>query len=391
MRMNKKFTYELEKRIYFSISSEGFGHSSRALALIREFKPEEVVVGTYDYAYERFENNGYPCERILRELKLIGNKGSFDVGRTIIKNREWALTFNQMVNQEVEIIKKYGASLVVSDGRLVPIMAAEKLGIPCVAITNQSAFYPFFEKDSALVKVFGKSFDWIMKTWLSSAEEIMIPDFPPPYTICLPNLSKKPKVMKRTRFVGPLVQWDKDEIVAIDKPVSGKPYIVVTLGGHSYRKPLFDNVVELAKIMPDIHFDLFTSFETDEKIDNLRVINGVKMLAPYLKAADLVITQAGHSTAMELATLGVPSIIVPDFKQTEQENNAQRMQELEVSRIVTYPELSADVLKNNIQIVLNENKYKENAQKLSDLACQINGRKKAAEVLRDYLMRLHSY
>ncbi|MEI7474377.1 MAG: glycosyltransferase [bacterium] len=389
--MSKKYKYKFEKRIYFSISSEGLGHSSRALAIIREFKPEEVIIGSYDYAYERFKNTGYPCELLHRELKLIGNQGAFDVGRTIIKNHAWALTFNQLVRQEIDIIKKYGASCVVADGRLVPVMAADKLGIPCVVITNQSAFYPFFEKDSALVKVFGKSFDWIMKTWLSSAEEIMIPDFAPPNTICLPNLSTKAKVMKRTRFVGPLVQWDRDEITAIEKPVNDKPYIVVTLGGHTYRKPLFDNVLELAKIMPNVHFDIFTSFETDQIIDNIRVINGETKLAPYLKAADLVITQAGHSTAMELVTLGIPSVIVPDYKQNEQENNAERMKELGVSTLITYSELSPETLRHNIDMMLNDDSYRKKAVALSDLADETKGRKKAAEVLRDYFMRLHYY
>ncbi|MCK7521008.1 MAG: hypothetical protein MZV64_26610 [Ignavibacteriales bacterium] len=180
---------------------------------MKEFHPEEILVGSYNYAYKRFLQSGYPCVELPQELKLVGEKGVFDVGKTIIKNHSWALTFNQMVKQEMQIIQESGASCVVADGRLVPVMAAEKLSLPCVTITNQSAFYPFFATDSALIRVFGKSFDWIMKTWLSSAEEIIIPDFPPPYTICLPNLSRKLKVKKRTRFVGPLVSWDDEDIV----------------------------------------------------------------------------------------------------------------------------------------------------------------------------------
>lgn len=389
--MLKKYQYKLDKKIYFSISSEGFGHSSRALAILREFAPNESIVGSYDYAYDRIKSCGYNIEKISREFKLIGNKGVFDVRRTIIKNHVWALTFNQLVKQEIEIIKKYGASCVVADGRLVPVMAADKLGIPCVVITNQSAFYPFFAKNSALVKVFGKSFDWMMKTWLSSAEEIMIPDFPPPYTVCKPNLSPKYKVMKRTRFVGPLVQWDKDEIISVNKPNVNKPYIVVSLGGHLYRKPLLDNVIELAKIMTDVDFDIFTSFKAEEVPDNVRLIDGEKCIARFIKAADLVITQAGHSTAMELATLGIPSIIVPDFRQIEQENNAGRMQELGVSSVVTYPELSPLVLREKIDLILNNNNFENNCKTLSDIADKIKGRKRAAEVLHDYFMRLHYY
>jgi Glycosyl transferases, related to UDP-glucuronosyltransferase len=145
----------LKKKIYFSISSEGFGHSSRVLAIAREFELDEVLIGSYNYALEKIKNAGYPCVELQQELKLVGEKGVFDVGKTIFKNHAWALTFNQLVKQEMELIKESGASCVVADGRLVPVMAADKLSLPCIVITNQSAFYPFFAKDSALVRVFG--------------------------------------------------------------------------------------------------------------------------------------------------------------------------------------------------------------------------------------------
>ncbi|OGH98095.1 MAG: hypothetical protein A2104_05600 [Candidatus Melainabacteria bacterium GWF2_32_7] len=379
---------KLKDKIYLSISSEGLGHSSRALAIMREFSPEEIVVGSYNYAYERFKQTEYPCVELTQELKLIGDQGTFNVGKTIIKNHSWALTFNQLVKQEMALIQESGASCVVADGRLVPVIAADKLSLPCVVITNQSAFYPFFAKDSALVRVFGKSFDWIMKTWLSSAEEILIPDFPPPYTICFPNLSQNYKVKKRTRFVGPLVSWDREEIIPIEYPDKSKPYIVVTLGGHAYRRPILDNVIEVARILPDINFDIFTNFNVENLPDNVRIVGMVSSLAQYIKASDLVITQAGHSTAMELMTLGKASIVIPDFKQIEQENNAQRMSELEVSTVLKYDELSPDKLSKTINMMLNESKFSENAKKFADMAKEIQGRKVAAKVLREYSARM---
>ncbi|MFH0702370.1 MAG: glycosyltransferase [bacterium] len=390
-RIRKNKNFNLKHKIYLSVSSEGLGHSARALAIIREFLPEEILVGSYGYAYKRFELSACPCVELPQELKLIGEEGVFDVGKTIIKNHAWALTFNQLVKYEIELIKESGASCVVADGRLVPVMAADKLSLPCIVITNQSAFYPFFAKDSALVRVFGKSFDWIMKTWLSSAEEILIPDFPPPYTVCLPNLSRNFKVMKRTRFVGPLVSWDKDEITPIERISSNKTYIVVTLGGHAYRKPLLDSIIEVAKLLPNIDFDIFTSIRADNLPDNVKIMGLVPHLAQYLKTADLIITQAGHSTAMELLTLGKPSIIVPDSRQIEQENNAFRMSELGVATKIDYDELSAHKLSESIKIMLGESKFIENAEKFAVMACEIQGRKKAAQVLREYSTRLQYY
>lgn len=386
-KQRKKFVPD--HKVYFSCSSEGLGHSSRALAIAKEFSKDEVVIGTYNYALERFQKLDYNCAELPQELKLVGAKGAFDVKKTIIKNHSWALKFNDIINKEIQVIEENGASCVVADGRMAPVMAADKLGLPCVVITNQSAFYPFFANDTALIRVFGKSFDWVMKTWLSSAEEIMIPDFPPPYTVCVDSLSKKFKVMKRTRFVGPLVCFDVENIEKIEKPA--EKYIVVALGGHAYRKPLFDNVIETAKTLSGYHFDIFSSFEAEEVPDNVRIFTGIGNIASYLNAADLVITQAGHSTAMELLTLGKPSIVIPDFKQAEQENNAARMEALKTSIKMEYKEFLPEILARSIHKILEEQIYRENAEKFKILAAEIKGSKNAAEVIKDYSARLQYY
>jgi UDP-N-acetylglucosamine--N-acetylmuramyl-(pentapeptide) pyrophosphoryl-undecaprenol N-acetylglucosamine transferase len=381
---------KLRPKIYISVSSEGFGHSSRAIAIAREFGADEILVGSYGYAYEKLKQHNVPAIKIPQELKLVGAHGSFDVGKTILKNHNWILNFNQLIQYEIDVIEDYGATCIVADGRLAPVMAADKVGLPCVVVTNQSAFYPFFEKDSALVKIFGRSFEWVMRTWLSSAEEIVIPDFPPPSTVCLPNLSTNFKVMKRQRFVGPLVSWHRREIETY-KPVTKKPYIVITLGGHAYRKPLFETVLQVAEMLHNVQFDIFTTFEAEKVPVNVNIKGLVPFLAPYLKAADLIITQAGHSTAMEILTMGKPALIVPDKKQIEQENNSRRLCELGVSTQMKYDELSVNNLAQRIQMMLESSCYAEAAENMAEIAEQINGTKQAEKVLRDYSTRLMAY
>lgn len=378
--------YSPENKIYFSVSSEGYGHSSRAIAIAREFPAGDVIIGTYNYALERVQNLGFNSVEVPQELMLVGAQGEFDVKKTIIKNHTWALKFNDIINAEINIIMENKASCVVADGRMAPVMAAEKLGLPCIVITNQSAFYPFFEKDSPLVRAFGRSFDWMMKTWLISAEEIMIPDFPPPYTVCIDNLSRNFKVKKRTRFVGPLICFDVNNIEQIEKPAEN--YIVVTLGGHSYRKPLFDNVIQAAKMMKDHYFEIFTTFTCENLPDNVHLSTLVGNIAPNLNAADLVITQAGHSTAMEILALGKPAVIIPDYKQSEQERNADRMEKLQTAIKIEYNELNANKLMQAINTVMNDPKYRKKAGNFKRMAAQIQGNSTTAQIIKDYALRL---
>src|SRR5574344_1035784 len=380
----------LSDKIYFSISSEGYGHSSRAIAIASQLDKKKYLIGTYDYALERVKNLDMPCVEISQELKFIGHDGAFDVGKTIIKNQSWVMKFNKMVDEEVEIIRENGCSCVVADGRMIPVLAAEKLKLPCITITNPSAFYSFFQQDNWLVKLLGVSFDNWMRMYLSSTEEILIPDFPPPYTVCLPNLSHNRKIMKRTRFVGPLVNFDFDKIPKIERN-STRPYIVVCLGGHAYRKPLFDCILETAKKLPEIDFDMFTFFEAENISPNVHLKGMIPDISPYLKAADIVIAQAGHSTAMEILSLGKPSIIVPDLNQIEQENNAKRMAELEVALTLTQEELKVHNLFDCIQKVMKDEKYKKNAQFFATMSKEMDAKKRVAEILTDYSMRLHRY
>ncbi|MCQ2790403.1 MAG: hypothetical protein MJ229_08535, partial [bacterium] len=378
---------KLKNKIYFSISSEGFGHSSRVMAIASELKKGDYLIGTYDYALKRLREKGYTCHEISQELKFVGQNGAFDVTKTILQNQSWVINFNKMVDEEVEIIKKSGASCVVADGRMIPVLAADKLKLPCITITNQSAFYPFFQQDNFLVKLLGVSFDSWMGMYFSSTEEILIPDFEPPYTICLPNLSHNRKIMKRTRFVGPLVAFNADDIVPAKKP-NDNPYFVVSLGGHAYRRPLFDCIIEAARELPNINFLIFTFFETENKPANVEIKGMLPDIYSYLKAADYIIAQAGHSTAMEILSFGKPSIIVPDLNQIEQENNASRMEELGVSVVLTQDRLSKDNMKDCIQKVMNDNKFKQNAQVFDTMAKEMNAKKRVAEILTDYSMRL---
>lgn len=389
----RKNAPQLRDKLYMSVSSEGYGHSSRALAIARQFKPGEVLLASYSYALERIRSYEYPSVEVSQEVKFVGSEGHFDVGKTILSNPARALGFNQIVQEEMDIIKRHGISLVVADGRMAPVLAAERLDIPCIVVTNQSAFYPFFERDSGLVKLFGRSFEWVMKLWLSSAEEILIPDFPPPDTICLPNLSDNYQVKKRTRFVGPLVAWQADEITPIPKP-GRNPLVVASLGGHEYRRPLFDAVIEAARRCSHIDFIIISSFTAENAPDNVQIHAFVKDAAPYFKAADVVITQAGHSTAMELLTLGKPSLIIPDTLQIEQENNARRMVELGLALKMEYHELEDGhqaSLRETIQRLLESPEFGERAREFAAMAAEIHGAETAADHLREFAHRLSAY
>lgn len=384
-------------RVYISISSEGYGHSSRALSMAPYFKEDELLIGSYGYARERVEAFGHPVVSVPQEYQLIGDSGSVDLSKTLVKNHDRPLKLHQIVQREMDIMVQYGVTLVVADGRIAPVLAASKLQLPCLVMTNQSEYYPFFkDEDSPLVQLFGRSFEVMMQWWLSSAEEIIIPDFKPPYTVCLPNLSDEPQVKKRSRFVGPMVTFNPDTVEGIKREALGlthnKPLVVVALGGHAYRRPVFDAMLSVADAYPEWQFVMLTSFPRPAGCPkNVLLCQPPGDAVPYFKSADLVVTQGGHSTAMELLALGKTSVVVPDANQTEQQNNARRLEALGVSKCIPHGQHLPERLIKALEESMHSTAMQANAEHMKNLACEQNGAKAAAQVVRHYAERLIAY
>src|SRR3989338_5175556 len=317
-------------------------------------------------------------------------------------------------------MQNYGITCVVADSRTAPVFAANKLGLPCILLTNQTTFAPFFDVEindlegSLIEKPFR---EWlragtkavitnaaepfvlrVVKDLLKATDEIFIPDLPPPYSVGLPLYYNENFVKKKQRFIGPLLPWSWKSILDSDyreslpsQYHSFKKRVVCTLGGHKYRRPLFDAVLNLAKQMPEILFIVLGNFTSDVKLPNLYLVGFVDNPAGYYLNADLVITQAGHSTAMELITLGLPMLVVPDCGQVEQESNARRLCELGIASRLSYKDLKTDTMYSMVQYMLNEPSFLNHVNNLSKLAKNYMAEKEAVRIIRDYSTRIQAY
>jgi len=411
---------KLKHKIYFSINGEGYGHSSRSLAIAKQLEPSEVILGSYGYVLNRLEKTSYPSVEITPEVSFVGKDGNFDIGLTILKNSSWPVAINQIINEERKIIQNYGVTCVVADSRTAPVFAANKLGIPCILLTNQTTFTPFFDVEIRDLEgsLIEKSFkDWlrtgtkavltnaaepfvlkVIEDWLKAADEIFIPELPPPHSICLPLLCNENFVKKKQRFIGPLLSWswkslmqNHDKNYLPDNYRGFKKKIVCTLGGHKYRKPLFDAVISLAQEMPETLFIILGNFQSDLKLPNLYLAGFVNNPEVYYFNSDLVITQAGHSTAMELITLGLPMIVVPDAGQIEQESNAKRLCELRVATKIEYKDLHVQTLRSQVEYMLREKSFSVQSKKMSELTRNYIAEEEAVRIIRDYSTRIQAY
>src|SRR4029453_6607979 len=102
-------------RVYISVNGEGYGHSSRALAVASHLDPQSVLFGGYGYVLERIKRAGYATVEVEPEVKFFGEDGSFEISQTILKNSTWPLVINRLMREEVRIMNHYGTSSVLPD------------------------------------------------------------------------------------------------------------------------------------------------------------------------------------------------------------------------------------------------------------------------------------
>jgi uncharacterized protein (TIGR00661 family) len=377
-------------RIYFSVCGEGYGHSSRDMAIAKELKKDgaSVLMGGYGYVLERLKQD-FDAVEVEKEFEMVGNRGAFDLKATIFKSKSQAFAFSKTVSQEKKIMEDFNATCVVADGRIAAVFAAFKLGIPCVIISNQTSIEQFFEESKFYLRFIGKQVEFTLKTTMALAEVVLIPDFPPPHTVCLKNLSKSRHVMKKQVFTGPVVSMDeKAGSFANDMQ---RPYILTLLGGHLFRLPIFSAMLMIADRFPDMDFLIFTTFTSNDAPKNVIIREFAKDISEYMQNADLIITQAGHSTAMEILTLGKPALIIPDKGQLEQENNASRMRELGVCETLEYSTLHPESLFEKINMLLKNPGFREKAAQYSLMSRSMKGPGKAAEIIQGLSNRIQWY
>lgn len=370
----------MARRIFFSVCGEGYGHSSRDMALASELTGAgcNVLMGGYGYVLDRLKKS-FNAVEIKKELEMVGKDGVFDLGATIYRSSGSALNFSKIISHENKVIENFRPDCVVADGRASAVLAAFRLGIPCIIISNQTSIEHFFKNTTFFLRFFGKGIELMLEGMEALSDKILIPDFPPPYTICNDTLSKNRHIMKKQHFIGPVVAEDFQNQIQFDTPF--QPFIITILGGHSFRRPIFEGILKIAHRFPGFNFLIFAQFKNGDIPENVKVLGFAEDISSYMQRAELIITQAGHSTAMEILTLGKPSLIIPDKGQIEQENNSARMKELGVCETLDYDSLNNENFFEKINILLNDSSFRKNAQKYSEMTKQMSGCKKGADFI----------
>jgi UDP-N-acetylglucosamine--N-acetylmuramyl-(pentapeptide) pyrophosphoryl-undecaprenol N-acetylglucosamine transferase len=375
-------------RLLFSCAELGLGHASRVTALGKklEKKGNEMFFFSGGTAYQLLKKefrNVYSCtpvswyenaHGIVTSASLINILFplpffNYQKGALEIKNSNTMETMHRYYDLRRNILK-IKPDLIVSDGDMNILRLAHRWKIPSAYITN--LIRPSCGFPSVLSP--GERFT---ERYVKHSSRIIIPDNPPPYTICEYNIGDLDAIgiREKVEFVGGFLDTTpaKGAEEHIFAPISGP----------------FGTRAKLTQMIIPVFKDLETKSIVSlglpgekkvAKIGNCEIHTWMNLQERQecMKNSKLIVFSGGHITCFETIKYAKPSICIPT--QPEQLGNGAKLQKLNCSIVVK----NKKELQHAVQEIEEEKQlFKNSAERLSQFSSNFKGLDKAVEIIEN--------
>ena len=378
-----------KKKVYFPTFGSGVGHASRASIIASSLEEDfSYRFSSFKDGYEFLMANKFQCKKIY-PLDISWKKnGTVSTTKTMIRSPFLSGIFLYHLKEEYKFLKKYKPDVVFSDSRLSPILCANKLKIPSIVILNQIKLLVEIrnKRRERLETINGRL---LGKLW-NYADEIFIPDLPPPYTICKENIQGVDSIKDKITYIGFITKQREDKrkfsiINELDIDKDKKTIYVQVSGPRQSRLNVYHKIIKQMEPVKDEYNIIISKGDPKGKsIPKKKEYWTEFEWCPWIEMfelSDCVIIRGGHSSIGNAISAGKPSIIIPIENQSEQIQNAIRVNELDLG---IYMKNKEDSLVGNIQSILNENKFKNAIKKFEGLSSEYNGIEICKEKIRKY-------
>lgn len=344
-------------RIYFVSNGFGYGHVSRDVELAKALRERghEVVFSTYGDGLAFLRHYDFEVIEVEEFGEVSFTSTEIEVFRTVLNTLRSLKP--EMLLEARRILRDVSPDVMVVDG-YVPAMVSKILRswrkMRIFLITNETIQWKKLEGNLSLpIKKLGEAAEALL---VYLADEIIVPDFPPPYTLCLDNLAFYDQKQK-FHFVGPVIPRLEER---------GRERVVVNFGGSAVN-PQVEHVLRGAEELLGERFVVARHMAREQYLE-------------LLSSARVLITHGGHTSIMEAIACSKPVVGVPIKNYPEREGNLRGVERLGAGRILDVewltPELLATALR---EVCLPE--YQRRLRVLSGLARSCNGTARAVEII----------
>ncbi len=368
----------------------GMGHISRSITIAEKLneKNVDIVFASYGTGYKILKEYGKYETAELPDIKFYGNNGGFDIKYTAKKSIDAPFIFLKSIYNESKIIKKFMPDIIVADAHYSIPITAKVLGIPCILITNELklSFSDLYPEEKTMEYLENGLKRFIIDV-SNQCCRILIPDIKN-------SIEVPPKLKEKTIFTGPFLKQNPEKID--DKKTLRKKLgfsedekiVLVTVGGSDFGKRLLNIIYEASENIDCDKIVMITGPQIDsnfiEESDKIIKKQFLENIMEWMKISDVIISLSGHNTTMEIASLGIPSIIIPIENHSEQIKNALTMKKYGISLIKEINEINPPELVSDINQILNDDEVTKNIEITKDMFSKYNGTRKAVEIILKY-------
>ena len=391
----------MNKIVFFCIPAHG--HTNPTIEVVRELtkRGNKVYYYSFEEFREKIENAGakfISCDEYIPVLRKEDEK---KIGRDFSALIEMVVDTTIALEDKVcKELKEINPDCIVSDslcfwGKLF----AKKMGITYICSTTTFAFNEYTASmmkqgfREILYMILGtrkinekmellRSHNYDVKDFIS-----IIQNDNDTNTIVYTSREFQPKVdtfSDKYYFVGPSVSF-----VTSKKDIKSRKKIYISLGTVNNKNlPFYKNCIEAFK-ESDIDVIMSVGNSTDisklgEIPDNFVVKNMVNQVR-VLQEVDAFISHCGMNSVNESLYYGVPIVLFP--QQSEQKMVSNRVAELGAGIMLKNDKPKN--IKKAIDEVLNNNKYKENADKLAESFRNAGGATKAVDAILQIIKNMN--
>jgi len=385
-------------KVYFGACGVGLGHVGRCVPVAKQLikRGSEVLFSTYSEACDYLDHEGLPFVEAPPIYFAVREDGGVDFRKTTVYPGVFSVfIFLDQVSAEIRYMHVFRPDIVVSDSRASTITAAKLLGVPVLTVLNlYRATVPRVRRFLNLSRIADGGIMTVVGRLWNAGEEILVPDFPSPYTLSEGNLVIPPRRRSRVRLIGPVLpvrprDLPSKETLRRRLHLGDKPVIFVPISGPTKEKEYFaTRMLRILSKFPE-DYEVVVSLanpnhaSAPRREGNITIFDWLPNRFEYFEACDAVISRAGLGTITQSICYGKPSLIVPTPSHTEQENNSRRAEELGVAKVLDQLKLDYDYVLSGVR-ELFEGGYVERAERLRRDVSKFDGMETMVETIERY-------
>lgn len=265
------------------------------------------------------------------------------------KNIKSGILFINAISKCKRIIKKFKPDIVIGVGGYVSapvIYAAHKLGVKCCIHEQNSSFGVTNKFASKFADKIFVSFESLVKK-AEDKEKVVYTGNP-----CSENAYNAKEVKKEDYGLDP----NKKLVLIVmgslgSKTINDKMKNMLTL----FNNKKYEVVFVTGKNYID-------EYKNNKYTSNIKIVPYIDNMVCLLKKTDCLVSRAGASTLSEIASLNVPSILIPSPYVTEnhQFKNAMDLVKEDAALILEEKDLKGDELLRLVEKVLDDKKFTNN-------------------------------